>query len=203
MTSTLDVKPNQIRLIHDGTPIDTKKRSSIVVDRTSPGTYAVSLLNLRVSDSGRYEYQVEGTPTPKHLVTLYVEPKPIKEKNLNLSQTTFHVGESILFKIDFDENELLNETPKWYRNEILIPIDKSPRHKQTIDRINRTNTFEINNLQLEDTGVYQMRTSNLIVKTPEIKIIPKSIKEEEVIPQEIKRQSSLTIEMNKPQEQPL
>jgi len=97
----------------------------------------------------------------------------------------------------------LNETPKWYRNEILIPIDKSPRHKQTIDRINRTNTFEIYNLQLEDTGVYQMRTSNLIVKTPEIKIIPKPIKEEEVIPQEIKRKSSLTIEMNKPQEQPL
>ncbi len=200
--STLDVKPNQIRLMQDGTPIDMKKRSSIVIDRVSPGTYAVSLLNLHVSDTGRYEYEIEGAPTPKHLVTLYVEPRPIKEKILNLPQTTFHVGESILFKIDLDENEQIDQTPKWYRNEMLIPIDKSPRHKQTIDKINRTHTFEIYNLQLEDRGVYQMYTPNLIVKTPEIKIIPKPI-EEEVVSQEITRKSSLTIEMNKPKEQPL
>ncbi len=202
MISTLDVKPNQVRLIHDGTPIEMKKRSSIVVERVSSGTYTVSLLNLRVSDTGRYEYEIEGTPTPKHLVTLYVEPRPVKEKTLDLPQTTFHVGESILFKIDFDENELFNETPKWYRNEMLIPIDSSPRHKQTIDRVNRTHTFEIYNLQLEDTGTYQMRTPNLTVKTPEIIIVPKPI-QEELVQQEIRRQSTVTIDMNKPKEQPI
>ncbi len=202
VVSTLDVKPNQVRLIHDGTPIDMKKRSSIVVERVSSGTYNVSLLNLRVSDTGRYEYEVEGAPTPKHLVTLYVEPRPVKEKILDLPQTTFHVGESILLKIDFDENEQFTETPKWYRNEMLIPIDTSPRHKQTTDRVNRTHTFEIYNLQLEDTGTYQMRTPSLIVKTPEIKIVPKPI-QEEVVQQEVRRQSTVTIDMNKPKEQPI
>jgi len=200
--STLDVKPNQIHLIHDGTPIDLKRRSSIAIDRVSPGTYDVQLRNLRIQDSGRYEYEIEDTPTPKHLVTLYVEPRQIKEKFLNLPQTTFNVGESILFKVDFDETEQLKEIPKWYKNEMLIPIEKSPRHKQTIDHINRTHTFEIYNLQIEDTGVYQMHTSNLIVKTPEIKIIPKTTGPE-VIPEEITRKSSVTIDMNKPKEQPL
>ncbi len=190
-------------MIHDGAPIDTRRRSSIVVNHVSPGTYNVSLLNLHVSDSGRYEYEVEGAPEPKHLVTLYVEPRQPKEKILNLPQTTFNVGESILFKIDFDENDQINETPKWYRNEMLIPIDTSQRHKQTIDRVNRTQTFEIYNLQLEDRGVYEMRTSNLIVKTPEIKIIPKLVKEEEVVPEQLSRQSSITIDMNKQKEQPL
>ena len=182
-----------------------KKRSSIVVDRISPGTYNVSLLNLRISDSGRYEYQIEDTPIPKHLVTLYVQPKQIKEKTLNLPQTTFHVGESILFKVDLDENEQLNEIPKWYKNEMLIPIGQSPRHKQTIDQTNRSHTFEIYNLQLEDSGIYQMRTSNLIVKTPEIKIIPKPI-QEQPIQSELTQQSSVTIDINKQQpqeEQPL
>jgi hypothetical protein len=134
-----------------------KRRSSVVVNRVSPGTYNVSLLNLRVEDSGQYAYEVEGAPEPKHLVTLYVEPRQTKEKILHLPQTTFNVGESILFKIDFDENDQINETPKWYRNEMLIPIDTSQRHKQTIDRVNRTQTFEIYNLQLEDSGVYEMR----------------------------------------------
>ena len=205
MTSTLDVKPNQIRVFQDGTLIDRKKRSSIVVDRTSPGTYNVSLLNLRVSDSGRYEYEVEGAPTPKHLVTLYVEPRQVKEKILDLPQTTFNVGESILFKLDFDQNEPFNETPKWYKNEMLIPVDTSQRHKQTIDHINRTHIFEIDNLQVGDSGIYQMRTADLIVKTPEIKIVPKSTQPqiEEVIPQEVRRQSSVTIDMNKVKEQPL
>lgn len=202
--STLDVKPNQFRLIHDGTPVDMKKRSSIVVDRVSPGTYAVSLLNLRVSDSGLYEYHIEGAPTPKHLVTLYVEPRQVKEKILNLPQTTFTVGESILFKVDFDEHEQMNETPKWFKNEMFIPMNSSPRHKQITDRINRTHTFEIYNLQLEDSGFYEMRTANVSVKTPEIKVIPQQVvkpMEEEGHPQEVVRQSSVTIDMKKPQEQ--
>ncbi|CAF5155679.1 unnamed protein product, partial [Rotaria magnacalcarata] len=204
VVSTLDVKPNQFRLIHDGAPVDMKKRSSIVIDRVSPGTYAVSLLNLRVSDSGLYEYQIEGAPTPKHLVTLYVEPRQVKEKVLDLPQTTFNVGESILFKVDFDEHDQINETPKWYKNEMCISMNASPRHKQTTDHINRTHTFEIYNLQLEDSGVYEMRTPNLSVKTPEIKIIPQQgpkPTEEEVRPQEVVRQSSVTIDMKKPQEQ--
>ena len=200
--STLDVKPNQVRLIHDGAPVDMKKRSSIVVERVSSGTYNVSLLNLRVSDTGRYEYEIEGAPAPKHLVTLYVEPRPVKEKLLNLPQTTFNVGESILFKIDLEEDEQFVDTPRWYRNEMLIPIDSSPRHKQTVDRNNRTHTFEIYNLQVEDRGVYEMRTSNLIVKTPEIIVVPKPT-QQEVIPQEERRISSVTIDMNKPKEQPL
>jgi hypothetical protein len=201
VVSTLDVKPNQIHVNHNGAPVDMKRRSSVVVNRVSPGTYNVSLLNLRVEDSGQYAYEVEGAPEPKHLVTLYVEPRQTKEKILHLPQTTFNVGESILFKIDFDENDQINETPKWYRNEMLIPIDTSQRHKQTIDRVNRTQTFEIYNLQLEDSGVYEMRTSNLVVKTPEIKIIPKPMKEEEVIPEQLSRQSSVTIDMNKTKEQ--
>lgn len=202
VVSTLDVKPNQVRLIHDGAPVDMKRRSSIIVERVSSGTYTVSLLNLRVSDTGRYEYQIEGAPTPKHLVTLYVEPRQVKEKVLNLPQTTFNVGESILFKIDLEDDEQFVDTPRWYRNEMLIPIETSPRHKQTVDRNNRTHTFEIYNLQVEDTGVYQMRTSNLIVKTPEIIIVPKQTPEE-AIPQEERRKSSVTIDMNKPKEQPL
>ncbi|CAF3702655.1 unnamed protein product, partial [Rotaria sordida] len=205
VVSTLDVKPNQIRLIHDGVPIDTKKRSSIIVHRVSPGNYTVSLLNLRVSDSGKYEYQVEGAPTPKHLVTLYVEPRAIKEKTLDIPQTTFNVGESILFKVDFDEKDQITEIPKWYKNEMFIPIDTSPRHKLTIDRITRTHTFEIYNLQVEDSGVYEMRTPNLTVKTPEIKVIPKpgpKPTEEEIRPaQEVIRKSSVTIDMKKPKEQ--
>lgn len=200
--STLDVKPNQVRLIHDGAPVDMKKRSSIVVERVSPGTYAVSLLNLRVSDTGRYEYEIEGTPAPKHLVTLYVEPRQVKEKLLNLPQTTFNVGESILFKIDLEDNEQFVDTPRWYRNEMLIPIESSPRHKQTVDRNNRTHTFEIYNLQVEDRGVYEMRTSNLIVKTPEIIVVPKQTPQD-VVHQEERRTSSVTIDMNKPKEQPL
>jgi hypothetical protein len=176
-----------------------KKRSSIVVDRVSPGTYNVSLLNVRVSDSGRYQYDIEGAPTPKHLVTLYVEPRPVKEKILQLPQTTFYVGESILFKIDFDEHDQISQTPKWYKNEMLIPIDTSQRHKQTMDRTNRTQTFEIYNLQLEDSGVYEMRTPNLIVKTPEIKIIPKA--EQKPTEEETIRRSSVTIDMKKPKEQ--
>ncbi|CAF1579934.1 unnamed protein product, partial [Adineta steineri] len=155
------------------------------------------------SDSGRYEYQVEGAPEPKHLVTLYVEPRQVKEKILHLPQTTFNIGESILMKIDFDENDYIAETPKWYRNEMLIPIgNNTPRHKQITDLTNRTHTFEIFNLQVEDTGVYEMRTSHLTVKTPEIKIIPKQ-KEEEIIPEQVSRQSSITIDMNKHKEQPL
>ncbi|CAF4753454.1 unnamed protein product, partial [Rotaria sp. Silwood1] len=205
VVSTFDVKPNQFRLIHDGAPVDLKKRSSIIIERVSAGTYAVSLLNLRVSDSGLYEYQIEGAPTPKHLVKLYVEPRPIKEKTLHVPQTTFNVGESILFKIDFDEKDQITEIPKWYKNEMIIPIDTSSRHKQTIDRINRTHTFEIYNLQLEDSGVYEMRTPNLTVKTPEIKIIPQPVQkpvEEEIRPtQQTVRQSSLTIDMKKPKEQ--
>lgn len=190
--------------MHDGIPIDMKKRSSIVVDRESPGTYTVSLLNLRVSDSGVYQYDIEGAPMPKHLVTLYVEPRIIKEKVLDLPQTTFNVGESILFKIDFDENDQMVETPKWYRNEMLIPVDQSPRHKLNTDHTNRTHTFEIYNLQIEDSGVYEMRTPNVTVKTPEIKIIPKPIlkpKEEDVVPEEVLRRSSVTIDMNKSKEQ--
>lgn len=206
VVSTLDVKPNQIRLLHDGNPVDLKRRSSIVVDRVAPGNYAISLLNLRVSDSGRYEYEIEGAPTPKHLVTIYVEPRQPKEKVLQLPQTTFNVGESILMKIDFDENDQINETPKWYRNEMLIPMDRSPRHRQTMDRTNRTHTFEIYNLQVDDSGVYEMRTKDLIVKTPELKIVPVPLKQEEPIeekPEETSRQSSITIDMNKQKDQPI
>ena len=205
VTSTLDVKPNQIRLLHDGAPIDLKRRTSIVVDRVSPGNYAVSLLNLRVSDSGRYDYQVEGAPAPKHLVTLFVEPAQPKERVLQLPKTTFFVGESILLKIEFDEDEPIKETPRWYRNEVLIPLDRSNRHRQIVDQVNRTLTFEIYNLQPDDTGVYEMRTSDLIVKTPEIRIVPRPISQpvEEEVPPQVTRKSSLTIEMNKPKEQPL
>ena len=205
VVSKLDVKPNQIRLIHDGTPVDMKKRSSIFIDRVSSGTYAVSLLNLRISDSGHYQYEIEGAPTPKHLVTLYVEPRSIKEKILDLPQTTFYIGESILFKIDLDEDEQLNEVPKWYRNEKFIPIESSPRHKQNIDYNNRSHTFEIYDLQLEDSGVYEMRTPTMIVKTPEIKIVPQTgmkPMEEEILPGETVRQSSVAIDIKKSHEQP-
>jgi hypothetical protein len=200
--STLDVKPTQVRLIHNGSPVDTKKRPNMTVDRVAPGTYNVSILNVRVADSGRYEYQVEGAPTPKHLVTLYVEPRQVKEKMLHLPQTTFNAGETVLFKVDFDEHDNINETPKWYRNEMQIPIGGNQRHKQTTDLRNRTHTFEIHNLQPEDSGSYEMRTSQLIVKTPEIKVIPKA-KVDEVVPEDVSRQSSVTINMNKHQEQPL
>jgi hypothetical protein len=206
VTSTLDVQPNQIRLLHDGAPVDFKRRTSIVVDRVSPGNYAVSLLNLRVSDSGRYDYQIEGAPTPKHLVTLYVEPAVPKERLLQMPKTTFNVGESILLTIDFDEDQPIDSTPKWYRNEMLIPLDQSNRHRQIIDRVNRTLTFEIYNLQPDDTGVYEMRTPGLIVKTPEIRIVPQPLTiqpVDEEVPQQVTRKSSLTIEMNKPKEQPL
>jgi len=112
------------------------------------------------------------------------------------------MGESILFKIDFDEDDQINETPKWYRNEMLIPIGKNQRHNQTTDLVNRTHTFQINNLQLEDSGAYEMRTSHLTVKTPEIRVIPKPMVEE-IVPEQINRQSSITIDMNKHKEQPL
>ncbi|CAF0816611.1 unnamed protein product, partial [Rotaria sordida] len=193
VVSTLDVKPNQIRLIHDGVPIDTKKRSSIIVHRVSPGNYTVSLLNLRVSDSGKYEYQVEGAPTPKHLVKLYVEPRPIKEKTLHVPQTTFNVGESILFKVDFDEKDQITEIPKWYKNEMFIPIDTSPRHKLTIDRITRTHTFEIYNLQVEDSGVYEMRTPNLTVKTPSLPSIEQPTVEQTIITDEVTTTETIPI----------
>ncbi|CAF1568417.1 unnamed protein product, partial [Rotaria sordida] len=69
----------------------------------------------------------------------------------------------------------------------------------------RTHTFEIYNLQVEDSGVYEMRTPNLTVKTPEIKVIPKpgpKPTEEEIRPaQEVIRKSSVTIDMKKPKEQ--
>lgn len=104
-----------------------------------------------------------------------------QRKMLHLPETTFNFDESILFKTDFDENDQINETPKWHRNQILI--DTSQRHKQTIDCANCTHTFEIYNLQFEDSGVYAMRTQNLTVKTPKIKIIPKPIKEEEILPE--------------------
>ena len=203
--STLDVKPNQIRLLHDGTPIDLKKRSSIIIDRVAPGDYAVSLLNLRVSDSGRYEYAVEGAPSPKHLVTLFVEPRQPREKFLQLPQTTFTVGESILLKIDFDEDEPLNETPKWYKNEMLIPLDKNGRHQQVTDIPNRTHKFEIYNLQIDDSGTYEMRTKDLIVRTPEITIVPQQTSQPDQgqMIEQVRRQSSVTIDMNKTKEQPM
>jgi hypothetical protein len=85
---------------------------------------------------------------------------------------------------------------------MLIPIGKNQRHNQTTDLVNRTHTFQINNLQLEDSGAYEMRTSHLIVKTPEIKVIPK-LMTEEIVQEQINRQSSITIDMNKHKEQPL
>lgn len=202
VTSTHDIQPGQFRLLHNGYPVDTKKRPSVTVDRVAPGTYTVSLLNVQVLDSGRYEYQVEGSPTPKHLVTIYVEPRQVKEKTLHLPQTTFTVGESILFKVDFDEHDNVNETPKWYRNEMSIPIGGDQRHKQTTDLRNRTHTFEIHNLQPEDSGMYEMHTARMRVKTPEIKVIPRA-PVEEFAPEEVNRQSSITINMNKQTEQPL
>jgi hypothetical protein len=63
--------------------------------------------------------------------------------------------------------------------------------------------FEVYNLQLEDSGVYEMRTPNLTVKTPEIKIILKPMKEQEIILEQLSRQSSVTIDMNTAKEQPL
>ena len=197
--------PNQIRLLHNGAPVDMGKRPSTMVDRIAPGNYAVSLLNLRVSDSGRYQYEIEGAPAPKHLVTIYVEPQLPKEKLLHLSKTTFHVGESVLFQVEFDENNPSNETPQWYRNEVLIPLNTSQRHRQTVDIVNRTHQFEISNLQLDDGGIYNMRTSNLSVETPEIKIVPKPVPRpvEEEVQEQIRRQSSVTIDMNRNKEQPL
>jgi hypothetical protein len=202
--STLDVTPKQIRLLYDGTPIDMKKRSSIVVDRVAPGDYAISLLNLRVSDSGRYDYEIEGVPTPKHLVTLYVEPHQPNERFVQLPQTTFTVGQTILLSIDLDVDEPMDDTPSWYRNEMLIPLDRTQRHRQTIDPVHRTYTFEIQDSQLDDSGIYEMRTNDLIVKTPEIKIMPNLVtsplEQEEVLPP-VKRVSSVTIDMNKNREQ--
>ncbi|CAF0822074.1 unnamed protein product, partial [Didymodactylos carnosus] len=207
--TTLDVQPNQIRLLRDGLPMEPNTKSSINIDRQSSGTYVVSLLNLRVTDSGRYEYQVDSKATTekKHLVTLYVEPRPQpKTKLLDLSRDTFHVGEKVQFTIDFDDDTLMNDIqPEWYRNEVFIPFDNI-RHRQTFDVKNRKYTFEIHDLQLADAGAYEMRTPNLVVRTPEIKIIPhmtrpsdeQSIKQEEEL-----RRSSVTIDMNKQKEIPL
>ncbi|CAF4517164.1 unnamed protein product, partial [Didymodactylos carnosus] len=207
--STLDVQPNQIRLLRDGLPIETNtKSSSIRIERQSVGTYVVSFLNLRVSDSGRYDYQIDSKAPQKHLVTLYVEPRPQpKTKLINLPQDTFIVGGNVQFTIDFDDDTLKNNIqPEWYRNEVFIPFDYM-RHRQTIDVKNRKYTFEIFDLQPADAGVYEMRTPSLIVRTPEIKITPRLTRllDEQPIEtsEENLRRSSVTIDMNRAKEIPL
>ena len=89
---------------------------------------------------------------------------------------------------------------------MLIPVNENPRYEQKMDHANRTHTFEIYNLQLDDSGVYKIHTPNLTVKTPDIQVIPKpgpKPTEEEIIPEQVTQQSSVTIDMKRPQEQRL
>jgi hypothetical protein len=147
-----------------------KPSEHIKIVRISPTTAEIQIIKAKPDDEGKYSVSIDSKEQP--LIQLKVIPKSATRQTMDIPQTTFNEGETLIIKCQIDSGP--EETFEFLRNEKpLIPDD---RIVTTVE--NNTYTIQVKNLKpKEDEGVYTLKSKHLILDTPSITVTAKDTRE--------------------------
>jgi hypothetical protein len=173
-----------------------KPTEHIKIVQTSPTTAEIQINKAKFEDEGTYSVIIDKREQP--LIQLKVLPKPLTRQIMDIPQTTFNEGETLIIKCQFDSKP--DETFEFLRNE--KPIISNDRISTTVE----DNTFTITVKDLkpeEDQGVYTLKSDHLILDTPSITVARISkvekIKETESVVEEIVEETIEVKPVKKPE----
>jgi hypothetical protein len=180
IASQTPITIHDVQLFKNNQPIskDIETQKHLHIEQYGDKDVRLSITDARLNDSGEYSALIHGNKQP--IIILDVQPREMQIQMIDLPQDTFYENETL--KIDCQFPQLnLNKDYKWYKdNQLLIPNNRIEIQKDSIN-----DSLIIHNLKLTDAGVYELKNSNTILRTPPIKVIPaqKQPKLEEVRPQ--------------------
>jgi hypothetical protein len=180
IASQTPITINDVQLFKNNQPIskDIETQKHLHIEQHGPKDVRLNITDARLMDSGDYSALINGNIQP--IIILDVQPREIQIQMIDLPQDTFNESETLKIDCQF-QHPNINKDYKWYKdNQLLIPNDRIEIKKDS-----RNDSLIIHNLKLTDAGVYELKNTNTILRTPPIKIIPiqKQPKLEELRPQ--------------------
>jgi len=143
-----------------------KPSEHIKIVRISPTTAEIQIIQAKSEDEGKYSVIIDSKEQP--LIQLKVIPKPTTRQTMDIPQTTFNEGETLIIECQIDSAP--EETFEFLRNE--KPLIPDNRILTTVE--NNTYTIQVKNLKpKEDEGVYTLKSKHLILDTPSIIVVSK------------------------------
>ena len=158
---------NDVQLLKNGQPIfmDNETRQHLRLEQYGPKDVRLSIIDARLSDTGEYTALINGQIQP--IITLHVQPREIHLQMIDLPQDTFHESETLRIDCQFPQMNL-NQDYQWYKdNQLLLP---SARIEMRKDALN--DSLIIHDLNMYDAGVYELKNTKSILRTPPIRILP-------------------------------
>jgi hypothetical protein len=173
-----------------------KPTEHIKIVQTSPTTADIQINKATQEDEGIYRVIIDEKEQP--LIHLKVLPKPVTRQILDIPQTTFNEGETLIIKCQFDSQP--DEKFEFLRNE--KPLVSDNRISTTVE--DNTYTIAVKDLKPdEDQGVYTLKSDHLILDTPSITITritkTEKIKETEKLVEEIDEETIVVKPIKKPE----
>jgi hypothetical protein len=156
-----------VQIFKNDQPIfnDYETQKHIQVEQYGDKDVRLNIIDARLSDTGDYSAFINGNIEP--IITLNVQPREMQIQMIDLPQDTFIETETLRIDCQFPQANINNEY-RWYKNnQLLKPNERIELHKDAIN-----DSLIIHNLQLTDAGVYELKNSNTILRTPPIKILP-------------------------------
>lgn len=180
IASSTPITISDVQLFKNGQPIptDNETRKHLHLEQYGDKDVRLSITDARLVDAGDYSALINNIVQP--IIKLDVQPREMQLQMINLPQDTFHETETLKIDCQFPQTNI-NKDYKWYKdNQLLKPNDRIEIKKDSLN-----DALIIHNLQMNDTGVYELRNQNTILRTPPIKIIPmeKKIDIQELRPQ--------------------
>ena len=170
ISSPTPVTLADVQLLKNGQPIpnDQETRKHLQLEQNGPKDIRLSVKDARLSDTGEYSALIHSIAQP--IIQLDVQPREMQIQMIDLPQDTFLETETLTIDCQFPQPNL-NGDYRWYKdNQLLLPSDRIEITKDSIH-----DSLVIHQLRLSDAGVYELKNSKNILRTPPIKILPREI----------------------------
>ncbi|CAF1337506.1 unnamed protein product, partial [Adineta steineri] len=167
IASQTPITVHDVQLFKNGQPIiyDNETLKHLKIEQNGPKDVRLNIVNARLSDTGDYSALINGNIQP--IITLHVQPREMQIQMIDLPQDTFNETETLRIDCQFLQPNI-NKDYKWYKdNQLIIPNDHTEIQKDSLNDL-----LIIHNLKLTDAGVYELKNSNTILRTPPIKVLP-------------------------------
>lgn len=167
IASTTPITVVDVQLYKNGQPIpnDQETRRHLRLEQSGPTDVRLSINDARLIDTGDYSAIIHGDVQP--IIKLEVQPREIQVQMIDLPQDTFYENETLRIDCQFPQPNL-NQDYRWYKdNQLLLPNNRVEIRKDAIN-----DSLVIHQLQLSDAGVYELKNSKNILRTPPIRILP-------------------------------
>lgn len=167
ISSPMPVTLADVQLLKNGQPIplDQETRKHLQVEQNGPKDIRLSVKDARLSDTGEYSALIHGTVQP--IIQLDVQPREMQIQMIDLPQDTFQETETLRIDCQFPQSNLNNDY-RWFKdNQLLLSNDRIEIIKDSIH-----DSLVIHQLRLSDAGVYELKNTKNILRTPPIKVLP-------------------------------